>query len=1668
MFNEDGSMKPWSEVQDDFQRRYPGINAADLQRQYEHARQMRQARQRFAAGEETPEGFIGQRSVPFVSTGVNLIRDQLYSGARGRVEAGQGAGSDFDTVARHERLSEIEQNRGVAGSIGSAVAHIPAMVGEAMVGGAALGAVAPSVGAAPGLFTRAAVSSPTVFGMALARTGAMTALTPSMYAPAASERALQNRGAIYDPENFVPAFAMGFAQTAILGSLGEIANKVGGAGVSSFAKRLAIRTLTGVGEQQAVDAVAGAIDNVLPEAYQTRTRYGLMGSALRGEWGEAIKHAAVQVATFAAFAALHPVIHGERPQEAPKPQQAALPFGEPQQNQMPGFMRGPTGERLGPPRPENPVVVEGARVMHGPETRALATIPLETGGELANIPRQQINLPPEAQRFTGPREVLYAWQSAMDGLAKKGMSKEAASKKLAPITKALLEPLMKGGTLTPMEAQEIVAKMKLTGPAKEFASVMANVIGEWTVSRNALPAGGERQPLAIEANQFNQGTTDVQPLNRGIDPAAPAPAAPAPAAPVVPPPAPAAPATQPSAKPSKASLIRDLVAAGYTERSPNTMRSWSIEKIQGLLETMKPKEPGGHPRPPAEVVTPESVAELSKSPTPEVVAPPPPPPPPPAPATPLTTNQPLPRNQADTAALRAEWAKKVKGSRLHVGDREISPEWESRLATSELPEAELKAFEGMLSESSWRAMAASGEFVHPKGHRLAGKPMSHESIRALADAAFEKLKAANPDAMAQYDGPQDILADQAMSRSGQLNDRAGGYSQAEGANVGEMGGRQATPDGNPLLAETRKGEVRRELDTRLEEVDHYAELYAQELEQDHARVQAEAKRRGLSEDRVSRDVETASAEEIAAYRSARRVQAATPVAGQDVPSPTARIHGRSRGRRGELNLSGVADAAKKLWTRFTDEYARLSSNSLPATTREHRPSAEKLAQLAAVNNYAKELAPHMIEMIVGSTSPENVAKVWPAMAEMRFRHNKMPTTVIGMEGSPFKTEADFVAALRNPEVAAMIERYKRYMVPSMNERYRNTQGIEDSDPIIHGTQIEGMPINLMAVEPGSSPTTIKMSGQGRGDLKGAQIKANPFANHATLDAAAYEMDFARNIENSIARTATVAAKASFYRTVAEAGHGKFAIPGQHITLPGDRATVEIPNVRPPAGTQPAGKGATSFYVNKEMYAEVRQALGIDQPIGYGPVKALAGVATKMALGSTQEAVYHTKNLMTSMLSPGVNPIDLIKNGVNVIMGDAAAKAKLVELARIGASKPEGSETDGKSGLLWGGKTDPTAFASKFLHVVDKTVRLTMNDAFDRNARLGRVENTETNRRDTINTALGNYNRLTQSKIIVWLRDFGLSPFATAGATYIMQGNRALTMSPGTKASSTAHAIGLRAEMLAKAASVLAFVGITNYKLWGSMLGDDDTPLGALKIGTTEDGKTMYVDLMSLLGATRGARQTGLLALGEGTRRGESTGRIIDNAYDQATHSLMHPAMGPGAAFLHTAVTGKGGLGNDITRPNKPSGSHAVESIRAAAIQANPIVNTFAGAERPGRESTTAEKLMALLGPYGVKYRHGTAVNAFKGILQELEEHKKGWVAEGGGRRGMAFEDQWKIRLLQRYKQRIDRLEHLVRGDRRAGGGYIPSEERPSPAEIAEYRQEMERLATSALASIREQ
>lgn len=276
---------------------------------YGNELRLEQERDRFKGAQESTQGFITRRMAPFVSAVHNVREEAAYADAVKRFRAGRTEEGDYAKIAGYERLQQIDKERSTGESIGAGVAHVPAILGEGWVAGKALGLGARALRGAEAVAPLAAgetvaqTSRLSQLGSFAGTTALKTGLMPSMYLAEAGKRAVANDGEWYHAKNLAPAFGMGMATVAVLGSLQEFVNE------GSVAYQIAGKTLVGMGEQQAVDVSAQVLsDAVLNKAWKVETGYGLAGDVFRaanGKDNQALKHALTQASVFGVFSAMH-------------------------------------------------------------------------------------------------------------------------------------------------------------------------------------------------------------------------------------------------------------------------------------------------------------------------------------------------------------------------------------------------------------------------------------------------------------------------------------------------------------------------------------------------------------------------------------------------------------------------------------------------------------------------------------------------------------------------------------------------------------------------------------------------------------------------------------------------------------------------------------------------------------------------------------------------------------------------------------------------------------------------------------------------------------------------------------------------------------------------------------------------------------------------------------------------------------------------------------------------------------------------------------------------------------------------------------------------------------------------------------------------------------------
>ncbi len=701
----------------------------------------------------------------------------------------------------------------------------------------------------------------------------------------------------------------------------------------------------------------------------------------------------------------------------------------------------------------------------------------------------------------------------------------------------------------------------------------------------------------------------------------------------------------------------------------------------------------------------------------------------------------------------------------------------------------------------------------------------------------------------------------------------------------------------------------------------------------------------------------------------------------------------------ELNLRQTKDAYRAKSLEGTNEAAQARRDSADA-------GARKVAARQAGDTVGANIAAQ------AQAEAQGLARGGAKKATEALRIANDVKTRIGATDSPLKTEQDYQAALNDPKLKAVLEAYKSEFVPLMEANFKKVKGMDEADDIRDFTQHPDYPVNMMVKESADQPTLddpdLRPGGPGRGRLSNVQEKSLIFAKQRKGNAPNYEDDLGKVMENSLSKSDYLAKRADLDRLLVSEGLGEWGRRGQQ--MPGMEA---FPYVTPPRGTQEAAPGQEHLYVQNDVANEYRQLLGVDKPFRVPVISDLARVPTWASLASALEAVYHGKNLITGYAKAGMNPIDFFTDGYKLLKGDSATMDRMIELARIGALKDGASFESGHLLPEARKKADPTFYLGKALDFVDKAVRLSADKAFDRVSKgdlykkLGiNIEDSETNRRDFINQIAGNYSKRSQSQLVAALRDSGISPFATAGMKYYLDGLKSFIGSTGLRTTDWKSDLMLRAETGLRVVAGFAAVGVANYLMWGRADGDDSTPIGSIKLGQTADGKTTHFPLTNLLSSLpRGARETGLLALAEGERRGQPLPLIADKAADDFWTSLMHPVFGPVGQTLYTAATGKNSLGQKVAEVPKPGGSQTYENLKAAALGMNPLVAGLSGANRPpGTQSTLGERLMEEAGPFAPKARANPVVGDFyeqyqraqQAHQQFLQQRQRGLVVAGYG------------------------------------------------------------------------
>lgn len=269
-----------------------------------HEKRLVEAKQRVQYTPDTLQGtwtdYFLKRSVPFGSSFGNVAAGIERQKAKERIASGTPTKEDYDLLATEQLEQEEAAKRGTGAKIGSALAGIPAIVGEAAMTGVPVEAPAALVAKTLG---QKALDMLGRAGLRAIQAPAM----PSLYLENAQQRAEQHGGQWWEPKNLATPLGMAAFQNVVLGHAGEWTR-----GIKNPLGRFAASTGLGAAEMEGFNVIAGALDEKLPDIYKTGTEYGSLGKLIQGyrkgdpeKMKGSLEELAVNVVTMAAFTGLH-------------------------------------------------------------------------------------------------------------------------------------------------------------------------------------------------------------------------------------------------------------------------------------------------------------------------------------------------------------------------------------------------------------------------------------------------------------------------------------------------------------------------------------------------------------------------------------------------------------------------------------------------------------------------------------------------------------------------------------------------------------------------------------------------------------------------------------------------------------------------------------------------------------------------------------------------------------------------------------------------------------------------------------------------------------------------------------------------------------------------------------------------------------------------------------------------------------------------------------------------------------------------------------------------------------------------------------------------------------------------------------------------------------------
>jgi len=573
--------------------------------------------------------------------------------------------------------------------------------------------------------------------------------------------------------------------------------------------------------------------------------------------------------------------------------------------------------------------------------------------------------------------------------------------------------------------------------------------------------------------------------------------------------------------------------------------------------------------------------------------------------------------------------------------------------------------------------------------------------------------------------------------------------------------------------------------------------------------------------------------------------------------------------------------------------------------------------------------------------------------DMRQAEGGIGNSVLKLKNGPFANQAQYDAALKNPEMQAALQRWKQLIQAPATEMHQKVGGT-----LAESGKETGAFANLIAVMQDDQPLDTHAT-PNVGPLS-TMKKASAFSKERKFTGQEYNLDARDMALRMLTKNAAEFNKRLVYEQLEKTGQGKLLKPGEDVpqgmkVLPNPVTLRSVVIKNADGSTDVVGQNLR-LAVNERIAPEIKQAFQLNtnwkewMKETSPALNQLSQAVIKTQVGLGIDLGFHTFN---DMISVATSPKGMHEIPQKVV---AAAKARSDLIANEPAVQEELAKM-AESGVTFRGDS-MGGWSSHVLKTVDTVTRLVLNREYEDLVKEGKVVDSPAERRRYINGRAGQYNKRMMTWFQQGMQETGLGAFNVAGRNFNRLAIGNLTMSPGVKAKTNVDALRLRLSIaLGVATAAVVTPALINMATTGEPQ-PAGTELGDIVLFKNKDGTYKTINMRKWAMLERGGRASGLgKVMSEQVMprlRGEQPATLGQTAKDSLRDMMttgLAPYSGPPVNVASTLLTGKTdfgipGMGYEQRTPGeKPILGMYPE---AAAGSLNPLVGPFVGSAGSGK------------------------------------------------------------------------------------------------------------------------